>query len=151
MSPNQPRRQVMSRRTSLSAAIAIFFTVCGGSAFAGTNYWVNNGGYSGTFNDGSGSSHWSTTPGGGGGGSAPTTSDVVIFDNNQTTPYTVNFNGNIQSSTFDFRTDNVILDLSGYTYTARLDGFGNPPFNYGDGNRIGVGNGVTNAVVVSSS
>src|ERR1051326_264751 len=138
---------------SLIKSLIVFIVslACVGAAFAQTNYWVNNGGYNGTFNDGSASSHWDTNPAGSGGGAAPTTNDIVVFNNNQTSPYTVGFSGDFQSSVFQVPTDNVIFDLSGFTYTARLSGFGNPPFDYGDGGRIGVGAGTTGTVTVSSS
>lgn len=116
-----------------------------------TNYWVDNSGYSGSFNDSSGASHWDTTPGGGGGGAMPASSNTVVFHNGQTTQYTVSFISNTQSGVFHVLSDNVLFDLSGIRYTARFFDPINGTFNYSDGSRIGVGAGNTGTVVVSSS
>jgi len=138
----------MNLRNVLTAAV-LFSASWNG--FAVTNYWVNNGGFSGTFNDGSASSHWDASPGGAGGGAAPGASTEVAFDNGQTTPYTVTFSGGITTSVFNVQSDNVVFDLAGYTWITRLAGFGNPPFNYSDGSRIGNGTSTTGTATVASS
>src|ERR1043165_4796156 len=102
MQKHEPANGRMGERTKY-LAVAMFAAVVGlisTVAFAQTNYWVNNGGLSGTFNDGSASSQWDITAGGPGGAPAPGTTNVVAFDNNQLSPYTVRFNADIQTSAF---------------------------------------------------
>src|SRR5437773_12026779 len=103
----------MFSRLSFSATLVALWALASLPAVAVTNYWVSNGGFSGTFNDGTASSHWDASPAGAGGGAAPVFSTEVAFDNNQTSPYTVTFSGSIQSSAFNVQSDNVIFDLAG--------------------------------------
>ncbi len=67
---------MLRNRYLLTAILFIFFSALSLNSFAGTLYWVGNGG---NWND---AGHWSHTSGGNGGAGIPNSTDDVLFDLN---------------------------------------------------------------------